>query len=480
MKLFLFLPAVLATSISFTQPVQTALLTAVKKFETDNQMKHALYSLYVMDANTGKPVFEKNSQFGLATASCLKLVTSATAFEKLGKEFKYRTTIGYNGKIKENVLEGDLYITGSGDPTLGSWRWPQTKEDKVLERLTGILKENKIKKITGKIFIDDCGALFHDVVPGGWTWEDIGNYYGAPARVFNWHENQYDVFYSTGAIRGEQAEIVKTEPVLPGVTLNNYVTANAKGSGDQTIIYLPPYATTGYITGTVPVLEKTFKASGAIPDPTAVFINILRNQLNQQGIVITDSIHSLLQYFSKNGYDGSKHPLLFSPKIELGKIESPSLDSIVFWFMRRSINLYGEALLRTSIADSTGNSDIKKYEPAIAELKTFWKAKGIEESALNIYDGSGLSPQNRVTTDALVKILQYARTRPWFSSYYNSFPEYNGMKLKSGTIGDVKGFAGYHKAKNGKEYIIAFLVNNYDGKSSDMVGKMYQVLDVLK
>jgi len=95
-------------------------------------------------------------------------------------------------------------------------------------------------------------------------------------------------------------------------------------------------------------------------------------------------------------------------------------------------------------------------------------------------DGSGLSPQDRVTTHAQVMILKYAKQQPWFNYYFDAFPEYNGMKMKSGTIKDVKGFCGYHTAKNGKEYIFSFLVNNYNGSSSDLVNKMYRVLNILK
>jgi D-alanyl-D-alanine carboxypeptidase/D-alanyl-D-alanine-endopeptidase (penicillin-binding protein 4) len=54
------------------------------------------------------------------------------------------------------------------------------------------------------------------------------------------------------------------------------------------------------------------------------------------------------------------------------------------------------------------------------------------------------------------------------------------MTMKSGTIKDVKGFCGFHKAKDGKEYIFSFLVNNYNGPSSALVNKMYKVLDTLK
>ena len=105
---------------------------------------------------------------------------------------------------------------------------------------------------------------------------------------------------------------------------------------------------------------------------------------------------------------------------------------------------------------------------------------GIDKSELNMYDGSGLSPLNRTTTHAQVTVLQYARKQAWFESYFNGFPEFNGMKLKSGTISRVKSFCGYHASKEGKQYIVSFIVNNYNGPSSSLVQKMYKVLDLLK
>ena len=94
--------------------------------------------------------------------------------------------------------------------------------------------------------------------------------------------------------------------------------------------------------------------------------------------------------------------------------------------------------------------------------------------------GSGLSPLNRVTTHAQVEVLKYAKTKDWFPYFYNALPVYNGMKMKSGSISDVKGYCGYQKAKDGTEYIFSFLVNNYSGSSSGVVNKMYKVLDVLE
>ncbi|HMX77651.1 MAG TPA: D-alanyl-D-alanine carboxypeptidase, partial [Chitinophagaceae bacterium] len=169
-----------------------------------------------------------------------------------------------------------------------------------------------------------------------------------------------------------------------------------------------------------------------------------------------------------------------SPEIKnriLDSIASPSLDSIVYWFLRKSVNLYGEALIKTLALNDNKEGNT---ENGVATIKRFWVKAGIDNDALNIYDGSGLSPLNRVTTHAQVAILQYAKTRKWFPAFYDALPIYNGMKMKSGTISDVKGFCGFHKSKSGGEYIFSFLINNYSGKTAPVVNKMYQVLDALK
>jgi len=119
-------------------------------------------------------------------------------------------------------------------------------------------------------------------------------------------------------------------------------------------------------------------------------------------------------------------------------------------------------------------------EKGVEILKDFWSEHGIEKSAINIIDGSGLSPQNRVTTDALVKVLQYAKTKSWYNSFYNSLPTFNGMKMKSGTISGAKAFAGYQTSKNGVAYTFAIIINNFDDTNGNIVQKMYKVLDELK
>ena len=119
-KVFLVAGCWLLVAGSSAQTISQQLQKAYWQFENDSQLKHAISSLYVVDAKTGKVVFDKNSQIGLADASTQKIITASTAFELLGKDYTYKTKFGVWGK--------ELYVKGSGDPTLGSWRWEQTKQ----------------------------------------------------------------------------------------------------------------------------------------------------------------------------------------------------------------------------------------------------------------------------------------------------------------------------------------------------------------
>ena len=113
-------------------------------------------------------------------------------------------------------------------------------------------------------------------------------------------------------------------------------------------------------------------------------------------------------------------------------------------------------------------------------IKDFWGDKGIEKSSLKIIDGSGLSPANRVTTKALVTVMQYAKDQPWFSSFYYGLPEINGVKMKDGYINGVRSYTGFIKSNDGTEYTFSFIINNFDGSASSVREKMWKVLDILK
>ncbi len=460
------LSILLLSNQGFAQFPIARLEQAYQNFVSDEQAKYAITSLCVLDAQTGKIVFARNENIGLATASTLKTITSATAFSVLGKDFKYQTTLAYSGRIVDGTLQGDLMIIGNGDPTLGSWRYEQTKENVILSTWVNAIKAAGIKKINGSIIGDDS-LWGTQTMPEGWIWQDMGNYYGAGNSSLAWRENQFDIHLKPGATVGSGVKMVQTVPAMPYIKVVNELKTGSSGSGDNAYAYLPPYGNLTYLRGTWGMGISKAGISLALPDPAYDAAYRLQDTLMRLSIPSNTATTA-----RRLDLDGKNLPEITQKLIT---ISSPDLSEIVYWFNKKSVNLYGEQLLKT-IAWKLGKTPSTR-NGATSEIN-FWSSKGIDKNAMNILDGSGLSPGTRVTTSAMANILFQAQKEDWFSAYYNSFPENNGMKLKSGSINDVSAYAGYYTAANGNKYIAVININNYNG--AGISKKLFRVLDALK
>ena len=461
--LFIALLLYLATD---AQTIRVKLDAAVKKLELDDQFRHGTISMYVVESNTGKIVFEKNSQTGMAPASCQKVITSITAFELLGKSYQYKTTIAYEGKIEEHKLTGNLYVIVSGDPTLGSWRWTNVNIENIGKQFIASLRKAGIDMIEGDIIIDDS-KWESQGTPRGWIWEDVGNYFGAGARGLNWHENQYDLVLQPGKNVGDSVAIISMDPELQAWVLINELKT---GRGDRSIIYMPEDGMIGYLRGTIPAGTSLFTISGSIPNP----VYALEKEIGKLFYINQIGINGRVKN-SVNIYI-NKERLSYKPE-KILELSSPPLDSINYWFLKKSVNLYGEAFVKTIAYEKKG---FGATDTGLAIIKDFWSSRGIEPSALNMLDGSGLSPANRVTTHALVTAMQFARKQNWFASFYYALPEMNKIKMKDGYIGGVRAYTGYVKSSSGTEYTFSCIVNNFAGSPATAREKIWKLLDILK
>jgi D-alanyl-D-alanine carboxypeptidase/D-alanyl-D-alanine-endopeptidase (penicillin-binding protein 4) len=472
MKIVCLFISLLISTLGFSQTISTQLASGIKKLEADGQFKNSIISFYVVDSKTGKLVFEKNGATGLAPASCQKIVTSVSAFELLGHAYIFKTYITHHQPIQNGVLQGNLYFVGDGDPTLGSWRWNTTSEWQVVQTVLNTLQKNNIKSIAGELVVDD-GCFAFNPLPDGWIWEDIGNYYGAGVWGLNWRENQFELTFKTGSAVNDSTTIIATKPpfILNDYSFLNFVKTGAKGSGDNAYLFSAPFTKNIIAKGTVPLSADGFAIDGATPNPPKLFLQTIYSYLKINHVPVAG-----------NGWTYTEkilnHERVVMPKGEiLDSIVSPPLDSINYWFLKKSVNLYGEALVKTMA--------YKKYlsgstDSGISIIKDFWSKKGINKSALNIIDGSGLSPANRITANALVAILQYAQKQNWYPSFYNALPVINNIKMKDGYISGVRSYAGYVQSKSGARYTFSFIVNNFDGSPATIREKIWEVLDLLK
>jgi len=448
----------LSAQIIFAQNISQKLENATKNLMNSSGAVSSSLSLYIADEK-GNLIYEYQGNKGLSTASTQKIFTAAAVLETLGKNYTYKTISSYSGKLSDGVLNGNLFIASNGDPTLGSWRYENYKPENLKQKLLDAIKKTGIKKISGDLVIDDS-YFDHQTIPGGWPWDDLGNYYGAGVWGINWRENQFDIHINGTEFKGFSYP-------LEGIQWLNDL--KAAGNSDQSLIFTAPHSNVALINGSLPA-GKITTVSGSVPNPPLQLGVEIQKWLLDSGIRFSGKVvtSSQLEIQGKKPLDTQKNTVILT-------YESPTLDKIVYWFLRKSINFYGETFIKTLGKEKKRNPSFKS---GVAFLRDFWKSKGINQNMINFADGSGLSPQNYVSAKAEVQALLYAKKQDWFESYYEGFPtQDNGMKMKSGTMRDTKSYAGYHTSKEGKNYVYSAIINNYEGSGSS---ELQKILDVLK
>lgn len=442
---------------------------AMEQFLADQKVQYATTSLSVLDAQTGAEIYQYNGEIGLAPASTLKVLTAATAYMILGRDYTYTTELLYDGKISGDTLYGNLIIKGAGDPSLGSWRFKETKTDIIFDKWIAALRSKGIRYIQGKI-IGDADVFDTQAVPGGWTWEDMGNYYGAGASGLTWHENQYDLVMTPGKTKGDPVHIKWTKPAMENLYLVNELKTGSPTSGDQVYIYAAPYGNTAFVRGTAPANHSDFTVSGSIPDPAMAFVLAFEKVLAKKGIQ-TKEPGTTTRLLRAGGAS-----LLYDRPVVLSVYTSPRLEQLSHWFLKKSINLYGEHFLKTIALRAGKTADTHQGLEKELEL---WEKKGIAKEAMYIVDGSGLSPGNRITTKALAMVLLQARKEAWFGSFLENLPVIHNIRMKSGHIGGVAAYSGYTKDAAGNPLVFSFIVNNYSGSLHRLTPSIFKLLDSL-
>ena len=206
-----------------------------KKVENYNQtesLRNAQWAVYAQYVESDEVIVDHNGSWSLTPASGLKLISTAFALDVLGSDYRFETMLYINGNLNGSTLEGDLVIIGGGDPTLGSNTVKGSLPlDSLMQNLLAVIQKQGIKKITGDI-VAYTGLFSDQSTPGYWYWIDIGNYYGAGSTALNINDNLYYLYFKPGSI-GQSAQVLRTDPEIPGLNFTNFMLTGARGSGDN-------------------------------------------------------------------------------------------------------------------------------------------------------------------------------------------------------------------------------------------------------
>ena len=145
----------------------------------------------------GDTVAAFNSSQRMVPASNTKLLSTGVALKTLGADYRFETRIGYVGIIENGCLNGDLYIMGGADPTIGV----QAKVEDVFHNWKAILDKAGILEIEGRV-IADSRYLRNRGIEKSWQYEDLECGDALVPRGLNFQKNvrDYKNLFSKGFI----------------------------------------------------------------------------------------------------------------------------------------------------------------------------------------------------------------------------------------------------------------------------------------
>ena len=419
-------------------------------------------TLLVQDLATGEVIDSYREKNVAPPASVMKLLPTATALETLGADYRFNTYIEYSGSIEGGVLHGDLYVRGTGDPTLGSQK---IGDRAFLGKWVKAIKDAGIRSITGSV-IADLSHFDADAVNPGWIWEDIGNYYAPGVYALSYLDNTMNIILRSGAV-GSVATVMHTVPEVPGIKFDNHIRCTHI-THDGAYVHGAAYNYTRYLTGSVPSNQGSFGVQGDLPNPGLLLVQHLSSRLEQSGVTIGAEPTYIAEA------DGIKRTLLYTWM-------SPTLREIIRETNIHSNNLYAESIFRTFGAQYSTPCTI--HDAANFE-KDFWLRRGVNIRSARIVDGCGLAPQDAISAESLVQLLTYMYRSPNKEAFYASLPisgqtgtlrsllpgtALSGrIHAKSGTIAATKNFAGYIELPNGQTWVFAVMVSFGNGKAKDI------------
>lgn len=446
-------------------------------------MRGASFSLVVKDVQEGRTVYSYDTDRLQSPASVLKTVATATALEILGEDYRYPTTLEYDGILENGTLEGNLYIKGSGDPSLGSSHFAPG-QNKFLSTWIAALQKAGIKHITGSVISDE--SIFDtEGVSIKWLREDMGNYYAPGSYGISIFDNMYKLSLQTGAA-GTRPVLKGTEPDIPFIRFKNYLKA-APVSSDSAYIIGAPLDDVRYLYGVLPANREAYVLKGDIPDPALYLARYLTDQLQQKGIRVDGSPSCYRIEVEENRWKKGERK-------EIVTTYSPTLREIASICNHVSHNLYADALVKTVGLQykPRRNEMISSFGRGVQVVKEYWEKKGLDVFPLRMNDGSGLAPADKVSAGFMGELLVYMATESAVSdAFIASLPQagiegsvrnfLKGSKLqgkahlKSGGITGVRSYAGYI-TKDGKTYAIAVFSNNYSCPMSRMTRALEKLL----
>lgn len=428
---------------------------------THPDTRDANMGVLICDYYTGDTIDSYRANSVIPPASTMKLLTTATALELCGEDYRIETPITYDGYIQNGTLYGNVYIEGRGDPTFGS---RYVGNQAFLYHWAKELRQAGIKKIDGCV-VGDASYFDGDALNPAWLWEDAGNYYAPGIFALSYVDNIMNIVLRSGPV-GSIATVLNTTPNVPEIEFENHIRCTHI-TYDGAFVHGVPYSNRRYLVGSVPSNHQTFGVKGDLPNPSTILARDFTKVLTISGVQVAGEATYL-----------TEKPLNAAPRKHLFTYESEPMSEIIRHTNHESDNLYAEMLFRTLGSRYSIPCTIHNASEFIRE---FWKNRAVSFRSAKILDGCGLAPQNAISPAMYVQLLGYmygSKNKDVFvaslpcsgesgtlSSFLRNTPLHGKVCAKSGTIGGTKNYAGYIFLPDGRVWVFAVMVNSANCKT---------------
>lgn len=454
--------------------------TEVSKAE-DKESQH--WSVLVKDLNTGEVIFNHNANDRLVPASNRKLLVFALAMDKLGPEFRFRTELGYTGKLDRatGTVNGTLVLRSNGDPTMES-RYLNEKNPAAVLRgwIDGMVKSG-IKKIDGDCIIDASAfGPEQDSYPDAWDDSHRNYSYAMLPSAIAFNQNLLHVMVRPSDSSGTPGR-PKFFPSDDGIAVDND-TRTVGGGAEGLDARFSPDGRTLRLSGRIGSEVGAHAVNVPLATPVQIVRAITEYALKDEGLRITGKVKIIT--------DPARARELGTLNIQAWH-ESIPLVELLRIMLRNSDNFIAEQVWHATafraLGDGSTLSARKLEQTWYAEHKLPWIEPG--------YDGCGLSRKNGIAAAEEVAVLESVYTSPYQKYLLDCLPasgrsgtlrgrsmggDPGRILAKTGTLSGVMALAGFIRDAKGKpRWVFSMLSNAPKNTNGALVVRADQFVKIL-
>ena len=443
----IFVLFTLSSTLGFSVGIPHDLATEISNIPINK----ANYSIHIQSVNSQTPIASWRTHVKRSPASVIKLFTTYSSLLKLGFDYRWETKFLYTGSLRNGVLNGDLYVKASGDPTLGS-------DD--IDDITSQVRGAGISRITGNIIIDRTLFKVGSKNNSGFD-KNVHSPYNAMPDAIMFNKRKSTICITP---RSKKARITKDVPDQSYSVVNKLKMVNGSCRGNRawprvSVKTNNSGRSTVFLTGKLSKRCGDRKVCKVISMPHRAFYYAFKNGLANQGIKIGGTL-KLKKVPSNAKYIFSHY--------------SDSLESVISTIAKKSDNLMARQLMFTMGAVSFGGQSTPyKSRKAIEDILN--KHYILEKGTTYIANGSGLSRSSKLTAKSLANLLDHGYKnygQRWMNTLatagidgtirrrFKYSAVYGRAWMKTGTIKRVKNIAGYVQGASGENYVVVVLVND--------------------